>query len=203
MTGIGRGVVVGSRGRGGSTGLVLGSTSTAVAMHASCPVVVVHRGRDLDRGGPVVVGVDGSQLSEAAVAWAFDAAAQRGTGLTAVHAWLPPWGLADQWAVVGAGEWEALARSAAATLSESLVGWSDEHPGVVVEERVVQAHPGTALADASRGAQLVVVGCRGRGGFAGLVLGSVSRAVLHHAGCPVAVVHPDHHRERGGRDGER
>lgn len=185
-------LVVGSRGRGGFAALVLGSTSTGVAMRASCPVVVVHRGRGgadpSAPGGPVVVGVDGSELSERAVGWAFDAAARRGVGLVAVHAWQPPWATEVEWALADLDLVRALRQSAAVTLAESLAGWSQERPDVPVEQRVVRAHPVRALTDASGEAQLLVVGSRGRGGFAGSLLGSVSQAALHHADCPVVVV---------------
>jgi nucleotide-binding universal stress UspA family protein len=131
--------------------------------------VLVIRGQD-NAVGPVVVGVDGSAGSGAAVGFAFEEAARRGTGLTAVHAW------------------GALEGAESRVLSESLAGWSQRYPEVAVRQELVRGRPAAALIEQSRSAQLVVTGARGRGSFAGLLLGSVSQAVLHHAECPVVVV---------------
>jgi nucleotide-binding universal stress UspA family protein len=186
-------VVVGSHGRGGFARLLLGSSSGAVAAHAEVPVVVT-RGTVADeawRFGPVVVGVDGSAVSESAIDFAFAAASLRGRGLVVVHAWSQPDPFVDEaYAVLS----EASTRQTEARLavSESLAGWREKYPDVEITEVIADGHPVDALlaeASAARAA-LVVVGSRGRGGFAGLLLGSVSRGVLHHATCPVAVVRP-------------
>jgi nucleotide-binding universal stress UspA family protein len=186
-------VVVGSHGRGGFARLLLGSSSGAVAAHAEVPVVVT-RGTVADeawRLGPVVVGVDGSAVSESAIDFAFAAASLRGRGLVVVHAWSQPDPFVDEaYAVLS----EASTRQTEARLavSESLAGWREKYPDVEITEVIADGHPVDALlaeASAARAA-LVVVGSRGRGGFAGLLLGSVSRGVLHHATCPVAVVRP-------------
>lgn len=186
-------IVVGSHGRGGFARLLLGSTSAAVAAHASVPVVIT-RGTDRNeawRSGPVVVGVDGSEVSESAIDFAFAAASLRGAGLIAVHAWSQPDPFVDEaYAVLS----EAATRQTEARLavSESLAGWRDKFPDVSVTEVIADGHPVDALlAEAAQSnAALLAVGSRGRGGFAGLLLGSVSRGVLHHATCPVAVVRP-------------
>jgi nucleotide-binding universal stress UspA family protein len=186
-------VVVGSHGRGGFARLLLGSTSEAVSSHGTVPVVVT-RGTAADaawRPGPVVVGVDGSAVSEAAIDFAFQAASRRGHGLVVVHAWAQPDPFVDEaFAVLS----EAATRQTEARLavSESLAGWRDKYPDVEVTEVIADGHPVDALlAEATRAnAALLVLGSRGRGGFAGLLLGSVSRGVLHHAACPVAVVRP-------------
>jgi nucleotide-binding universal stress UspA family protein len=186
-------VVVGSHGRGGFARLLIGSSSAAVAAHASVPVVVT-RGTRADeawRAAPVVVGVDGSAVSEAAVLFAFQAASRRGQGLVVVHAWAQPDPMVDEaYAVLS----ESATRQTEARLAiaESLAGLRDTYPDVDVTEVVADGHPvETLLAEAStRAASLLVVGSRGRGGFVGLLLGSVSRGVLHHAECPVAVVRP-------------
>lgn len=186
-------VVVGSHGRGGFARLLLGSSSGAVAAHAEVPVVVT-RGTVADeawRLGPVVVGVDGSAVSEAAIDFAFAAASLRGHGLVVVHAWSQPDPFVDEaYAVLS----EASTRQTEARLavSESLAGWREKFPDVEVTEVIADGHPVDALLAEASAAQaaLVVVGSRGRGGFAGLLLGSVSRGVLHHATCPVAVVRP-------------
>lgn len=186
-------VVVGSHGRGGFARLLLGSSSAAVAAHATVPVVVTRgtRAQEAWRDGPVVVGVDGSAVSEAAIDVAFSAAATRRHGLVAVHAWAQPDPFIDEaYAVLS----EAATRQTEARLavSESLAGWRDKYPDVAVTEVIADGHPVEALLSevAERQAALLVVGSRGRGGFAGLLLGSVSRGVLHHATCPVAVVRP-------------
>ena len=182
-------LVVGARGRSALGSVLLGSTSLDVAAHAPCPVVVV---RELpqqlpDRPG-VVVGSDGSELSEAAIAAGFEQADRLGVPLTVVHAWFLDYagtGLAaletDDVRLVVAQEEEAVA-------SEVVAGWSEKYPDVKVRQHTVRAHPVEALVDHSRGAELVVVGSRGRGGFTGLLLGSVSQGVLHHAHSPVMVV---------------
>lgn len=183
-------VVVGSRGLGGFTGLLLGSVGVQVSAHARCPTVVVHG--DAPATGPVVVGVDGSDLSRAAVAFAFAEADRLGTGVIAVHAWgLPmPTGAGDGLAVVLAGEDEQakFARAAGRVLADALTDVRQRYPDVTVDERLVQAGSAGALLEAAADATMIVVGSRGHGGFKGLLLGSTSQTVLQHAGCPVAVV---------------
>jgi len=182
-------LVLGDRGLGGLTGLLLGSVAVGLAAHGACPVVIV-RG---ERGGagneerPVVVGIDDSSLSEAAMAFAFDAAATRGVGLVVVHAWSPT---AVDKALEPVMDWAAVADEEEAVLAERLSGWGQKYPQVTVRRSVVRDGAARALVDASRGAQLVVVGSRGRADAAGLFLGSVSHGVLHAAHCPVAIVRP-------------
>jgi nucleotide-binding universal stress UspA family protein len=184
-------LVLGSRGLGGFTGLLVGSVAVALAAHALCPVVVV-RGSEHDRGGPVVVGVDGSAASQAAVALAFEEAATRRCDLVAVHASIdsafpvtPAGGFYPGW------DWTALTDQATATLVERLAGWQEKYPDVPVRRVVEQDRPARALLNAARDAQLLVVGSRGRGGFAGLMLGSVSQAMIQHAPCPVMIARSD------------
>ncbi len=173
-------VVLGYRGRGGLTGLLLGSLSLKVAAHASGAVVVV-RGHWRPVPGhaplPVVVGCDGSAASQPAVAFAFAEAALREVPLLAVCA------LADTQGVVGG------ARLLEADFEQQLASCAAGYPQVVVHGQVAQGAPRGALLDAAAGGQLLVVGARGRGGLRGMALGSVTLAVLHHAPCPVAVVH--------------
>ena len=177
-------LVLGDRGLGEVAGLVLGSVAVSLAARGACPVVVV-RGERAGADGPVVVGVDGSPVSEAALAFAFDAAAARGVDLVAVHAWSPT---AIDEELASFVEWDASAESA--VLAERLAGWGQKYPQVAVRRTVVRDGAVRALVTASAGAQLVVVGSRGRGNAAGLLLGSVSHGVLHGAHCPVAVVRP-------------
>ncbi len=193
-------LVVGARGRDAFGALVLGSTAMQVATHASCPTVVVpSEGRGRAAGpelGRVVVGVDASPSAEPAIAFAFEEAAIRGVGLTAVHAWEAPFFdtpggkggvvprhvLQEDLAVAVAQERESL--------DIALTGWVGKFPEVDVRQVVVHQKAAGALVGASAGAELLVVGSRGRGGFASLLLGSVSYRVLRHAHCPTAVVRP-------------
>ncbi|GAA1796382.1 universal stress protein [Planosporangium flavigriseum] len=180
-------VVVGDRGLGGFTGLLVGSVAVQLAAHAACPVLVA-RGRT-DAGGDVLVGVDGSPANEPAVGFAFEEAALRGVVLTALHAWTHPVRTepGDMLPLVyDAGMVEAEEER---VLAEALAGWRDKYPDVPVRRQLVHGHTRRALIDATERAQLAVVGSRGRGGFTGLLLGSVSQAVLHHAACPVGIVH--------------
>ena len=182
--------VVGDRGRGRITSMLAGSVAVGVAAHAACPVVVV-RGSATAVGGPptqpppVVVGVDGTPLSEAALAFAFDAASTRSAPLLAVHTWLEALADPDMAPLV---DWRGLTEDETVALGERLAGWGEKYPDVIVERVVVEGRAAQVLRDLSRAAQLVVVGSRGRGEFAGLVLGSVSSALVHGAWCPVAVV---------------
>jgi nucleotide-binding universal stress UspA family protein len=181
-------VVLGHRGLGGFASLLLGSVAVQVTAHASSPVVVA---RGEPRGdGPVVVGVDGSPTSAAAIGFAADEAAWRKTNLIAVHAWAQPvsTGPGDMLPLVY--DPDLLASEEARVLAESVAGLGATHPDVHVERQLVESPAATVLIEQSRRAQLVVAGSRGHGGFTGLLLGSVSHALLHHAECPVAVVRP-------------
>lgn len=179
-------LVLGARGRRGFDGLVLGSVAGSVAAHAHCPVAVVH-GVAGQSSQPVVVGVDGSPVSETAVALAFDEASTRRVGLIAIHAWDE---LPDQRLFSLAYQPEQVRRAEAdehRLLAERLAGWQEKYPDVTVERVVVRQHPAAALLQHAARAQLVVVGSHGRGGFAGMLLGSTSQAMLRHAPCPVIV----------------
>jgi nucleotide-binding universal stress UspA family protein len=174
-------VVVGARGHSLLSGAVLGSVSQHVSRHSSCPVVVARApyNPDADR---VVVGVDGSTGSRKALEFAFDHASRTGATVTAIHAWRNA-GRGRN----GEGLMEEI-RAAERILAEALAGFSDQYPDVKVTTDAVPIAPQRALADASQSAELIVVGSRGLGAFAGLLLGSVSQSVLHHAQCTVAVV---------------
>jgi nucleotide-binding universal stress UspA family protein len=182
-------VVIGARGRGGFAELVVGSTAVALTARAHCPVVVV-RGEET-AGGPIVVGVDGSPASEAALAFAYDMASRRGVELIAVHVW------SDVISVWGGSvpipdlDWDAVATDERIVLSERLAGWRERYPDTVVRQVVHENRPAQRLLHEAEGAQLLVVGSLGRGALANALLGSVSHALLHHAPCPVAVVKPE------------
>lgn len=173
-------VVVGSRGQGGLPGLLLGSVSSQVAAHAYGRVVVV-RGHWPRVSGhivaPIVVGTEGSAASMAAVEFAFEEAALRGTALMAVCA------LADAPGVLGgAGQIERD--------FEDVIARSEKaYPQVTVLRQVTAGSARSALLTAASGAQMLVVGARGLGGVHGMLLGSVSHTLLQHAPCPVGVVH--------------
>ena len=182
-------IVVGSRGLGSFTGLLLGSVAVHLVAHTHCPVQVV-RGRPHPAGG-VLLGIDGSPAAQPSVDFAFDEAALRGCGVIAMHAWSgwstpaqPPQDSSMPYAY----EPGMLRDGEERLLAEALAGSREERPDVPVERRTVERRPREALIEASRTARLLVVGARGRGGFAGLLLGSVSQAALHHAACPVVVV---------------
>jgi nucleotide-binding universal stress UspA family protein len=183
-------VVIGDRGLGGVTGLLVGSVAVGLAARGACPVVVVRgrAGADSEEGGPVVVGVDGSAVSEAALAFAVEAAAARRAPLLAVHVWLEA--VVDP-AAAAVFDWHAIEQEEQAVLAERLAGWAEKYPDVAMERLVTRGGAPRVLVEQSARARLVVVGSRGRGGLAGLVLGSVSHALLHRSECPVAVVRPD------------
>jgi nucleotide-binding universal stress UspA family protein len=143
--------------------------------------------------GRIVVGVDGSELGGAALAWALEEAKLREATLVAVHAWtfVPPGPIAEPGMVpVPAGD---LAGDLAAerNVANAVLDDAAERAagtGVEVERRLVESSPGDALVEAARGADLLVVGSHGRGSLASALLGSVSHHVLKHAPCPVVVV---------------
>jgi nucleotide-binding universal stress UspA family protein len=174
-------LVVGGRGLTRLEGALAGSVSAALAAHGVCPVVVV---RGAEQPGAVVVGIDGTPASEAAIAFAFDEAAARRVPLVAVHAWGIP--------LVGDPTAPEVAEAVAhEQLAQRLAGWAEKYPDVRVRRAVVQDRPVHALAREARRAQLLVVGSRGRGPLARIVLGSVAHAMVHRAPCPVAVVRPE------------
>jgi nucleotide-binding universal stress UspA family protein len=184
-------VVLGSRGLGGFTGLVLGSTAVELAGRAYCPIVVIRGGPDGEvvNTGPVVVGVDGTPVGEDAIAFAYAQASARGAELVAVHAWSD---LILEAAYTAGGapalDFSRLQRQSEELLAERLAGWQEKYPDVHVVREVVHDRPTRALLRHAAHAQLLVVGTRGRGGFRGLLLGSTSQHMLYHAACPVAVV---------------
>lgn len=178
-------LVVGGRSHTMAAELLLGSVASAVAAHAPCPVVVVRDGDAVTETGPVVVGLDESPCAETTAAFAFEQAAARGVGLRAVRAWIPP---PDPWIgpqVADRDEINAAERSALAT---QLAPWQEKFPAVPVTADVIVGHPRAVLTRAARDAGLLVVGTRGRGGLRRMLLGSVSRHVLQHSPCSVAVV---------------
>lgn len=186
-------VVVGNRGLGGFVSLLLGSVSTQVALHAHAPVVVV-RGRVDTAAGPVLVGYDGSPSAELALGYGFEEAAGRRCGLIATTAYpashpAPRMDLAPL-----PYDHAAVEADLARALSHAVAGWHDKYPHVPVESSVIRGGAAEVLAELSRQAQLVVVGTRGHGGMAGLLVGSVGYQLLHHADCPVLIIRARHPR---------
>ncbi|GAA2780279.1 MULTISPECIES: universal stress protein [Mycolicibacterium] len=178
-------IVVGSRGRGALARGLLGSVSTGLVHHAHCPVAIIHDQDPLmeqPSRAPVVVGVDGSPSSDKALEIAFEQASLRAVDLVAVHAW------SDTGVFEFPGlDWPALQSIAEVTLAERLAGWQERYPDVVVRRLVVADRPARQLIEQSESAQLMVVGSHGRGGFAGMLLGSVSTAVVHGTRLPLIV----------------
>jgi nucleotide-binding universal stress UspA family protein len=180
-------VVLGARRRGALTSALLGSVSAEVAVQGQCPVVVVKDGEDPERPrDAVVVGVDGSQESQPCLAYAFAQAATRGTSLDVVHAWSSRTTATYR-----------MEQRGHLLLAEALAGWAGRYPDVDVTCSVVHEEPVSALVRHGDGAELLVVGSRGRGDLRGLLLGSVSRDVLLRAGGPVAVVRARQHTAPG------
>ncbi len=189
-------LVVGSRGLGGFRGMLLGSTGIQIASHSTCPVVVV---RDLPEpdAKKVVVGLDGSELSQAALAWALDYASRHGLILHAVHAWtLPSFDLLAAPAGPGSADLQTITEEEQRSAAESLAGFRDRYPDVTIEETVIKESAAKALLNAAKDAALIVVGTHGRGEVMAAVLGSVSQTLLRKADVPVVVVGPD----TGGAD---
>jgi len=178
-------IVAGSQGLGALGRLLLGSVTTGLAHHAHCPVAVIHSNESAapDSNAPVLLGIDGSPASEGATALAFDEASRRGVGLLALHVWSD----VGVFPVLGM-DWRDRESEGQEILAERLAGWQERYPDVRVERLLFCDKPSQWLLKQSEHAQLVVVGSRGRGGFPGMLLGSVSSAVVQAAKVPVIVV---------------
>lgn len=179
--------VVGSRGMGAVGRAILGSVSSGLVHHGHGPIAIIHadEAQHPDSSLPVLLGVDGSPSSEDATALAFDEASRRGVDLVALHAWsdvgvIPLLGM----------DWHRYEDEGHEILAERLAGWQEQYPDVHIQRRIVCDQPARWLVDESQKAQLVVVGSHGRGGFSGMMLGSVGSKVAQAAGAPVIVVRP-------------
>ncbi|WP_101949642.1 universal stress protein [Mycobacterium sp. 3519A] len=175
-------MVVGSRGRTARHRRLLGSVSTGLLHHANCPVAIVHDEVQSSAQLPVLFGIDGSRASELATQIAFDEASWRGVDLVALHVCSD----ADIDRLYDVDPSPARAEADRA-LAQILADWQKRYPEVVVHRVVEFSRPVRHLLDYSDRAQLIVVGSHGRGGFAGMLLGSVSTAVAQEANIPVIV----------------
>jgi nucleotide-binding universal stress UspA family protein len=182
-------LVVGARGLGAFVGLLVGSVSEHVAGNAPCPVVVVRAEPSPDL--PVLVGVDGSAANQPAVGFAFAAAARRGVELVALAAAEPQWvapAIGSSAPPAVSVDIAGLRDAVRGRLDDAVRQWTDRYPDVPVQRVAVVGGAARALIEASSRAGLAVVGSRGHGTLSGALLGSVSRHLLRHAECPVAVV---------------
>jgi nucleotide-binding universal stress UspA family protein len=187
-------LVVGSRGHGGFAGLLLGSTSQQVVHHAQRPVAVVHTSAPLPNAGDVIVGVDGSEGSARALHWAIDEAAARGVRLSVVHAWWTPYPIPPGGLGLAPDDPKRFVEQSQELLHEMVdgaVARAERRPADI-ELLPIEEPAAPALLDRAKDAALLVVGSRGRGGFAGLLLGSTSQQCIHHATCAVVVVPQPH-----------
>jgi len=182
--------VLGSRGMGGFASLMLGSVSTHVATYGHGPIIVVRPAAAPH--GPVLVGFDGSAGAEAALQFGVQEALARKVPLIVANTyWEQPWGWHQQPAVDPV---ITAQHHAEQMINDVLELPLEEHPELQYDIRTMHSlNPAHSLVEESAHAGLTVVGSRGRGGFAGLLLGSVSRTLIHHAAGPVAVIHPTEH----------
>jgi nucleotide-binding universal stress UspA family protein len=180
-------IVVGSRGRGALSRSILGSVSAGLISHAHCPVALIRQDDPQlphPAQGPILVGIDGS-TSDLATAIAFEEASLRHAGLIALHSWND----VNMNAIPGY-DWSPTTTKEGHVLDEALAGWRERYPDVSVQNRLVSDRAAHAIVEASESAQLVVVGTHGGGALAGMLLGSVSNAVVQAVHRPVIVARP-------------
>jgi nucleotide-binding universal stress UspA family protein len=170
---------------------ILGSMATAVGAVSSAPLAVIHPDHPIDGPGRVVVGVDGSPHSAGAIAFAFAEAAMRRVDLLAVHVLHPPALEGNLPDYPSLRDPIAIAQEEKARLSEALAVWAVRYPDVAVAQEVQRGRTASVLLEHSRSASLLVVGRRPRTVFDALAMGSASRALAAHSGCPVIIVGPE------------
>jgi nucleotide-binding universal stress UspA family protein len=184
-------LVVGARGLGRLQGLLLGSVSSSVLRHATCPVAVVREGTEQSGEGiaRVIVGIDGSDTSSRALDWALDEGRLHRATVEVVHAWTFPYGTGEKFAAV-AFDSTPLEDAARRTLDAAVESADTRGLPASVTRTLTIGSAAASILDAAENADLIVVGSRGLGGFKGLLLGSVSYHIVHHATCPVVVLPP-------------
>jgi len=181
--------VVGTHGRNRTT-VALGSVAASVAATSPSPVAVIHPG-EINRNGPVVVGVDGSPTGKAALSYAFQAAADRHATLIAVHCWTDP-SIDSPVPAHPAGVVDPTATQAEEQhrLAHELADMVAQYPGLHVKQTVVHDQPADGLLRFAPTAQLIVAGSHGHRGITGLLLGSTSQALIAGSSCPVVIARP-------------
>jgi len=192
-------LVIGARGVGGFRGLVLGSVSEACLHHTTVPLAIIPSPEPIDgsadagrapraaESGRIVVGIDGSDSARRALQWALDEARRREASVDVVHAWQTPYVVPSPLAGVPL-DVDVIEKHARSTLDRMVDGEDTRHQPARVERILVQGGAARAVLDTARGADLVVLGTRGLGGFKGLLLGSVTHHVAHHLRCPLVVI---------------
>jgi nucleotide-binding universal stress UspA family protein len=181
-------VVVGASGHSGAAAFWLGSTPRSLARHASCPVVVVRGAATRGKPDRVLVGIDGSPSADEALEWAGDEADRHGVPLVVVHGWHYPYLVSGTSTAQG----RDLTEIDAACVLERGVEMARERCATDVTGRLIEASPATALLDAARDGDLLVVGSSGRGALSATFFGSTVNSVLEQAAVPVVVVRGGH-----------
>ncbi|MFE0464045.1 universal stress protein [Kitasatospora sp. NPDC058965] len=180
-------LVLGSRGLGPVHGFLVGSVSQRVLGRAGCPVVLV-RAPSGPAGEGVIMGIDLAHPCREVLAFAFETAASRGAPLTVVHAWRPPAGSEYLHFDAGGDLDPELAQAELRGLEEAVAPWRERYPDLPCATALLRGHAALTVVEAAAGAELLVVGARPRHHALGAHLGPVTHAVVHHVGCPVAVV---------------
>jgi len=177
-------LVVGRSGAGAMDRLLLGSVTAELLAHSPCPLVIAPD-QLREPTGIIVVGTDGSHHAERAVRWAVDEADQRGCRLIVAHCWKAPYRLTSE----GVDHSDGMRPVDAEILLDKAVQAARAISGGEIEHRLIEGGTTQSLLDLSEAADLVVVGSRGRGGFASMLFGSVTHAMASHASCPTVIVH--------------
>lgn len=183
-------LVIGASGRSGMARVLVGSTAAELLQTYQGPIVIVRHSDEWDAAQHVVVGVDGSDASTAAIEFAFEYAERHALDLLAVHAWsdLPLDALAPvrTWDYA----WQDIHDKGTQLFAEALAEHQQRHPDVAVRQVISPDRPAHALIEHGAQAALLVVGSHGRGALQRAFLGSVSHTIAYHAPCPVAIVRP-------------
>jgi nucleotide-binding universal stress UspA family protein len=185
--------VVGTHGAHRVT-VALGSVAADVAKTCPVPVAVIHPTK-ARTSGPVVVGVDGSRGSRAAIAFAFEAAEARNATVVAVHCWTDP-SIDGPVPASSAGfiDPQLIQHAESTRLHDELTKWLTRYPDVEVQQAIIHERPASGLLQYASSAQLIVAGSRGHSGISGMLLGSTGQALIAHSPCPVVIVRPHHTR---------